>query len=40
MQQGKPHVDPMTTPQFAYLQEMRKLGLDVLPNGKVKEGGR
>ena len=40
MQQGKPYVDPMTTPQFAYLQEMRKLGLKVLPNGKVQEGGR
>ena len=39
MQQGRPYVDPMTTPQFAYLQEMRKLGLKVLPNGKVKESG-
>ena len=38
--QGRPYVDPLTTPPRAYLQEMRKLGLQVLPNGKVREGGR
>ena len=39
MQQGKPYVDPMTTPRRAYLRDMRKLGLEVLPNGKVREAG-
>jgi phospholipid/cholesterol/gamma-HCH transport system substrate-binding protein len=36
---GKPAPDPIAMPQAQYLREMRKLGNDVLPNGKVVSGG-
>jgi hypothetical protein len=32
---GLPAVDPLTTPQPVYLMKMKKLGLQVLPSGKV-----
>jgi phospholipid/cholesterol/gamma-HCH transport system substrate-binding protein len=35
---GKPAVDPLTLPRTAYLKQMKKLGLKVLPNGKVVQG--
>jgi virulence factor Mce-like protein len=37
MKAGKPYVDPLTIPKDAYLEEMDKLGLEVLPSGKVRE---
>jgi hypothetical protein len=39
---GQAAVDPLTVPRPAYLQEMKKLGLDVQPSGQVvpkKAGG-
>jgi hypothetical protein len=35
---GKPSVDPLTLPRPAYLKQMKKLGLKVLPSGKVAQG--
>jgi phospholipid/cholesterol/gamma-HCH transport system substrate-binding protein len=34
---GKPSVDPLVTPEIGYLKQMRKLGLEVQPNGKIRE---
>ena len=35
---GKPRVDPLVIPRSAYLKRMKKLGLEVLPDGKVAQG--
>ena len=34
---GKPYVDPLQWPRQIYVQKMKKLGLKVLPSGKVVE---
>jgi hypothetical protein len=38
--QGKPGVDPVGKPQDAYLRGMKKLGLEVLPSGKVRKASK
>jgi phospholipid/cholesterol/gamma-HCH transport system substrate-binding protein len=41
LKRGQDTPDPLTTPQPVYLQKMKKLGLQVLPSGKVvKKAGR
>jgi hypothetical protein len=42
MKQGQKTPDPLTTPKSVYLLKMKKLGLQVLPSGKVvaRKAGR